>query len=303
MSPAPESLVIDKNQLAAATEELRLMETLAPKGLIGLPASVQMEVDTQPEGLQDSTQEQQGQPERPTKWQKPSAKGQGGGGKGRNQQGTSRYGSSWKGQGRGQSQTRKEGGQAEKPQPNMAKELQVLRTRMDMITALLLRRDNQLMIARLDSAFIFFLRTDMQGSLAVSLYHTGLTWKTAKEKEPQKLESPMRVVLMQAMLASVMARFEQLMSTDAKTHIIDPAGKTLTPEEVLKSLADLVILAKAPLVINRFHATRPMAQDYNSQALCRSAVWIASGVYMRQDKLQPAALAQRIAKMMSEFDS
>ena len=184
----------------------------------------------------------------------------------------------------------------------------------------------------------------------MTLYRTGVAWKELKEKHPQRLESPMRVVLMQALLTTVASRFEQLMATEAsrteaakigwltkdatkvnvmkwsaesKCHEVDPDGVPLPTEEVTKGLMDLIVLAKTPLVINRFHATRPLAQEYESQVLpmmldvglrlkeadkmweilrsmSRSAIWVAAGLYMRPDRLQRGALAQRIAAMMGQ---
>ena len=164
------------------------------------------------------------------------------------------------------------------------------------------------------------------------------------------LEAPMRVVLYQALLTTVASRFEQLMSneeskanavklgwitedagkinmmkwdSEAKRHVIDHSGNPLEVQKVLSMVMELVVLSKEPLVVNRFHATRPMTGEMEattmpmlldiglrSQAadkawgllrdLCGSAVWLAAGVNVRPDRLQRGPLAQRLATMQTK---
>ena len=82
---------------------------------------------------------------------------------------------------------------------NQLRELQQLRHRMDLLTTLVLRHDNQLNINAQDTAYMIFVRTDI-GNLGSIMYEAGKKWNEVKETNPEKLESPMRVVLMQKLL-------------------------------------------------------------------------------------------------------
>ena len=57
-----------------------------------------------------------------------------------------------------------------------------------MLTALILRHDNQINIASL------LPEDGYTGSMATALYQTGVFWRELKEKDPDKLEAPMRVL-------------------------------------------------------------------------------------------------------------
>ena len=360
MSPVPDhqelsQKALEQQKLEEATQELRLLETLVPQGAVGFPSfkspgARDMEVDLQDQHHREDDQDA----DRPPKWQKPESKGQGGRGKGQNQRQPAKpFGKSWGNQHSSHSDRwaqEADSWTTDSRQGNMQKELQQLRTRVDLLTTLLLRHDNQLAILRLDTAFMLFIRTDAKGNLAALLYQTGLKWKQAKEQDPTKLESPMRVVLVQALLSTVASRFEQLMATqetranaiqlgwlnedatllhnmkwdsEAKKHVINPMGNSLDPKKALSMVKELVILCKADLVVNRFHATRPITQEIESSVLpmmldvglrsqeadkawlllkdlCGSAIWLAAGVNMRPDRLQRGPLAQRLALLMEK---
>ena len=113
---------------------------------------------------------------RPSKWQKPQHKGEGGGGKGRSQ--TSSKG--WKSQQWGNW----------KDDSN-----QELKNLVSMLTNLVIRQEDQLNINRQDTAFVLFVRTDVQGSLAVSTFNIAKQWKQTKESNLEALKMPMRATL------------------------------------------------------------------------------------------------------------
>ncbi|CAE7801270.1 Pol [Symbiodinium sp. CCMP2592] len=301
----------DQQRLKEATGELRMMESLAPKGSVGLPSVLSQGAPQEPrDASMGNDLQEDGEPkldsDRPQKWQRQSNKGSGDLGKGPSQrppQRTSRQPSS-KGNGKGkqrqapwrQDQAQEEWYEEETWSTNHRETqyLQYLRSRVDLLTTLLLRHDNQLSILRLDSSYMVFIRTDMEGNLAKALYDTGVAWKETKEKSPEKLESPMRVVLCQALLTAVASRFEQLMNTEAskataislgwitadatklnrmkwdyeaKKHVIDTEGTQIEIKKALGMVMELVILCKEPLVVNRFHATRPMTKEVESATL------------------------------------
>ena len=139
-----------------------------------------------------------------------------------------------------------------------------------MLTALILRHDNQINIASL------LPEDGYTGSMATALYQTGVFWRELKEKDPDKLEAPMRVLLMQGLLSTVLARFEQMLpdlekqamaiklgwlnsegsqvtgmkwGQRTKKHIVDPTIQAMDTKQVTETITELV-LCKARLVVN-----------------------------------------------------
>ncbi|CAE7412247.1 Crnkl1 [Symbiodinium sp. CCMP2592] len=358
---------VAKQRLREATEELRMMESLAPKRSVGLPSALSQgalqEAQDVPMGREQVDEaDRRLESDRPQKWLKPGAKGSADLGKGQPQRQPARASKQHSAKGGGKGKYRQAPWRQEAEQEEWYEEdqwssnhrenqyIQYLKTRVDLLTTLLLRHDNQLSILRLDSSFMVFIRTDMEGSLARALYDTGVTWKETKEKEPAKLESPMRVVLCQALLTAVASRFEQMVNAEdskttaiqlgwltadatklnrmkwdheAKKHVIDSEGTQLEVKKALSMIMELVVLCKEPLVVNRFHATRPMTKETEAATLpmlldlgmrtpsadkawgllrdlCGSAIWLAAGVNVRPERLQRGPLPQKLAAMQAK---
>ncbi|CAE7191337.1 unnamed protein product [Symbiodinium microadriaticum] len=344
-SPLPQNMAAPglRGQLAEATEELRLIESLVPEGSQGFrksdhPRRMQID-DTLPEtaNLEDDK-------DHPAKWRRPDNKGQGGRGKGHSSnQPDETYEPYW-GESWGQSWSPQRQG-ANRADAQL-KELQHLRHRVDLLTTLVLRHDNALNILAQDQTYMIFVRTDIPGNLASILYEAGKAWNDLKASNPEKLEAPMRVILFQKLLFTVKARLEQILTSEDKLHQAqnlhwitedgaslnamkwDPehnrhvVNKELPVVEIMKAKSifeEMIILGRHPRSINRFHATRTMAETYTSPTLtfkldlglrtteagqmwaymnqlAHSALWVAAGTYARHNRLQRDPLAQKVAQ-------
>ena len=175
-------------------------------------------------------------------------------------------------------------------------------------------------------------------------------WTNLEENEtgiPGNAEAPMRVILFQHLIGTVAARLEALTSQpeslvkaqemgwltsnmdcltavkwdpESKKHVLDPD----LPEVPICQAKDMLIqstkLCVTPLVINRFHATRPLAENYtnptlammleiglrteeanmvwrNLNMLSQCSLWVAAGTYLRRERMQRSALANRLASV------
>ena len=90
-------------------------------------------------------------------------------------------------------------------------------------------------------------------------------------------------------------------------HTRDETVESLDPRKIEEALSELIQLAPEPLVVQRFHATRPLAAEYQSPVLsmfmevglrteaaqktwhhlnllARSAVWAAGSCFLRHDR-------------------
>ena len=188
-------------------------------------------------------------------------------------------------------------------------------------------------------------------SLAVSTYTVAKVWKDTKANALDKLTNPLRVVLFQHVLTTTAPRLEALESSTEqkenakklgwlsedgnhyvrmkwnptlKKHEVDP-GIQRVPVQVAKSmLLEAATLAKEPFAANRFHATRPLSEEYQSPTLtfilevglrtqeanriwqilnnmAQTSVWVAAGVFSRHERLQRTALASRVAQGYSNY--
>ncbi|CAE7360998.1 Pol [Symbiodinium sp. KB8] len=169
-----------------------------------------------------------------------------------------------------------------------------LRATVSMLTRLVLRHDTQHAIARQDSAFVLFVRTDAPDSLAKSTYQLAQQWHDLKANSPDKLKHPMRTILFQHVIKCTAERFEKMvatpssrstavamdwMSTDeqmvnglkwdseARKHVKDDTVAPLRIQEVREALQETLVACVEPLVVARFHATRKLAAEYSSQTI------------------------------------
>ena len=101
-------------------------------------------------------------------------------------------------------------------------------------------------------------------------------------------------------------------------YVKDPEVTPLSIAVVREALQELVAMSTRPLVVTRYHATRKLAEQYTSPTLTmllevgnrteeadvawkrlhkleRSAVWVASGAFLRREHMQRSPLAQRLA--------
>ena len=339
--------------LKEATRELEMLtsimseqSTQAP-GTASTPSgttSEAMHVDKPDEATASTQDESKDHPEAPpAKWQKGEAKGQNkaGRGKGRKQDSERSDNHNWS-----NSSWKK---WDDKPD----KEHKELKSLVVMMGSLLLRHEDQQNITRLDGGFVLFLRTDVENNLAKGLYHTAQQWKTTKQQYPEKLTLPMRVVLFQSVVMTTAARWEKVISDPEllkkaieakwispdgqttlclqwdnvkKAHVPALGGNQIPIKEVNTLLMELVTRAKLPLVVNRFHATRPLSEEYSSPVLpmlievggrtdaarkawqildrlAYTSVWISSTTYLRHERLQRSQLANRVSDYLRQMSS
>eukprot|EP00439_Symbiodinium_sp_Y106_P076315 s529_g15.t1 len=115
------------------------------------------------------------------------------------------------------------------------------------------------------------------------MYEAGKKWNEVKEANPEKLESPMRVILMQKLVLTVLERFNKVMGSEEKMeqakalgwltedgkqlaamrwhpeqrkHVPCPELKALDPDQVKQWLKDMAVLCANPRAVNRFHKLR-----------------------------------------------
>ena len=192
-------------ELDAATLELQTIRQLCPTlaASVGAAMDAESSAADRPETRQaDKTaRAEDGQPEeggREAKWHKPGSKG-GNNPKGKGVSGNSSSDkwTTWK----------KEWNHYDKQEQGQLKQL---KQQVEMLSTLVLRHENQLQINRQDTAFVFFMWTDLPNNLAVSTYTVAKVWKETKANSPEKLQHPLRVILFQHLLMTVASRLEAL---------------------------------------------------------------------------------------------
>ena len=196
------------------------------------------------------------------------------------------------------------------------------------------------------------LRQELQHPAQMSSNHAGtdLPYRMAhavKNQTPEQLEAPMRTTLLQHLLVTVKDRMEKMMETpssrstaislgwlsendqelmglkwdqEAHRHVRDVSVTPIRIDEAMGTLAELIALIKEPLVVARYHATRPLSEQYQAPTLtmlleiglrtsaahtvwsglnklAQSALWVAAGAFLRQERIQRSPLAQKLAAL------
>ena len=349
-----------KRGLEDATKELELLRSLAPLNVRSGEASQATEVN----GMPGSSSEQQQTEFRSNKFHKPASKGgeQGakGGGKGprghkSNQRGKPKgYGGSWQQQSQGRHQAWDQEWDSQGNSERETEENLNLRMIVKLLTTLVLRHESQHCINRLDTGYVVFLKTALPDNLATSTYTMAQKWHALKTKEPEKLEAPMRAVLLQHLFVTVKTKLMKMLETpssrstavalgwlstdeaeimglkwdwdqEQRRHVQDDQVKPLKVDEVKEALDTLILKVKEPLVVARYHATRPLSEQYQSptltmllevglrtdaahetwkllRKLSQSAAWVAAGAFIRPEKIQRSPLAQKLATLLQSLN-
>ncbi|CAE7828545.1 Pol [Symbiodinium sp. CCMP2592] len=333
-------------ELREATQDLSLLRSMIHQTQPGMASNMDWSRDLhrarESELWEDS--------ERPPKWSRPDQKGQKGnrGGKGQNpRRQAPHFGNSGRDHQPGPP-TRKPQQQTDERAAPTRQEMQEFRNILGIMKTLVLRQETQQTIMRQDTGFMVFVQTNAPGNLAQSLYRIGQQWNTMKREDPTALQSPMRVVLYQHLLETIKDKFLAMMNSpssrskaaemgwisqdgkevyavkwdmDQQKHVKDATVGGLSPQEIEEALTELIILAPEVLVVQRFHATRQLAEEYQSPVigmflevglrttaaqttwrrlhmLARSATWAAGGCFLRHERMQMSALAKRLANLM-----
>ena len=146
---------------------------------------------------------------------------------------------------------------------------------------------------RADRGYVLYLNT--KDGILPNLLATSVKWKQIQEEDKSKLDKSLRVTLLLALLMEWGARLEKTLSDRAlkavaqqadwlttadpaawsyqswdaarKEVITLPEAVPYPAQQLLEDLRKLTILIDRPGVIHRFHATRPMAETYQSEVL------------------------------------
>ena len=219
------------------------------------------------------------------------------------------------------------------------------------IGRLVLRLEDTQAVTNLDNEFVVFLQTSATGnpwSITDSLYGVACDWHSKKEKDPTSLSQPMRNVLLFCMLKSLQDQLEALESSAAMCEQARTMGlvegtsylflqwnSTLKKHEkaaqdpiehqaAIAIVRQLVQLTAYPNVVGRFHATRRLSDNMESEIipftlvlqnrsaesqrfhalfsrLARNSCWHLIGSTMRPSKLGRSALAQLLEKLLRQL--
>ena len=145
-----------------------------------------------------------------------------------------------------------------------------------------------------DTSFVLFIQTHLEHSVAKSTFEVAQKWHVMKATTPERLESPMRVLLFQHLIQQVTQKFEVMVASSSSrstavslgwlnkeethvngvrwdpeqhTHIQDQTVPAIPITEVRTALEEITLKCTKPLVIARYHATRKLASDYQSPTL------------------------------------
>ncbi|CAE7827973.1 unnamed protein product [Symbiodinium sp. CCMP2592] len=325
-------------QMKEATKELELLRALAPQEVTNLPNRSENPGAAE-EPLDRAQDSWFGEPQ--PKYHKDGNKGSEGRGKGgaekraRDQEtydnswhSQNSWPSQWRGQWESHAQKGKNKGKGKgknkrQPYPHhdpwsgeeMPEECKAM---INMMANMILRQEAQILIQRQDTAFVVFMQTQMEDSVAKSTYTLAQKWHAMKAKEPEKLSSPMRVLLFQHFIKTVIEKVDRMVSTPSarstaaslgwmndegtqingvkwdaenRTHTKDTTVKPLATTEVQEALAEILIKCPQDLVVSRYHATRKLASEYQSPTLTMmleigNGVEAAQAVWRRLHQLE-----------------
>eukprot|EP00439_Symbiodinium_sp_Y106_P014883 s9371_g2.t1 len=262
------------------------------------------------------------------------------------------YGGSWQQQSQGRHQAWDQEWDSQDSSERETEENLNLRMIVKLLSTLVLRHESQHCINRLDTGYVVFLKTDLPDNLATSTYMMAQKWHALKTKEPEELEAPTRMVLLQHLFMTVKTKLMKMLETpssrstavalgwlstdeaeimgrkwdqEQRRHVQDDQVKPLKVEEVKEALDTLILKVKEPLVVARYHATRPLSEQYQSPTLAmllevglrtdaahetwkllrklsQSAAWVAAGAFIRPEKIQRSPLAQKLATLLQSLN-
>ena len=206
-------------------------------------------------------------------------------------------------------------------------------------------------IQHLDSQFVLFLKTEENNrswSITSALFKVATEWHRVKAENPSSLELPMRAVLMHCLLDALLEKLKTIekdgellekakqlglvegtsypfLQWDAaqKKHI-RAQQEPLSHGEAIQTVTLLSQLTATPDIIGRFHAMRPLSQQYQAEVvpfllqvqnrnaesqqfylgmrrLCRCSLMHLIGATMRPSRLGRSPLAVQIEKILRDL--
>ena len=269
------------------------------------------------------------------KWPKSNAKGNKGKGKGKGQKG----GNKAQGSSQGATLTQEQ-----------------IMEAIRLLTQLALRHEDNINILRQDRAFLLLMKTSGPESMVNALFGISQQWK--QHREEGKTEAPLRIALLKCLILELKTRAQQIIESKEKAQtaakmgwlqlskdrepcwlplVWDSANQVDKPVQDLGPLPhsdamralDTVMSGADGMIIQRFHSTRPLAQDpqgammaflmevsnrggeaqevYSAiSTLCHSALFYVIGARIRVDTAKRTPLANRVQEilnMCSPYDS
>ena len=192
----------------------------------------------------------------------------------------------------------------------MVKQLAELKA-INMLTTLVLRQEVQLNIHKQDTAYVLFLNTQGQDSMAGSLFHIGAQWHKTKSQA-----QAMGYLRPDGKIPGL--RWDP----QERQHVLDDRVEALPREEIEEALKELMVLSSKDYVISRFHGMRKLTEEFRSPTvgmflelgmrteaanrtrqllhrLCQSGAWLSAGCYLRHERMQLSALAKRLSNLSS----
>ena len=290
-----------KRSLSEATKELQLLQSLAPAEMI----------DTAHRGtagwfgeqMTPSSDSQASKLHKPDNKGRQAGKGLPGKGNGRGQNKGPKVGQRGRARGSGPAWKGQDARSQRQPQDTWTEDVEEepedlgdLKTMVKLLTALVLRHESQHCINRLDTGFVIFLQTDIPNSVAVSTYRMAQRWHAVKNLSENEQEL-------------MGLKWDQ----EAHRHVRDVSVTPIRIDEAMET-------PKEPLVVARYHATRPLSEQYQAPTLTmlleiglrtsaahtvwsglnkltQSAMWVAAGAFLRQERIQRSPLAQKLAAL------
>ena len=168
-----------------------------------------------------------------------------------------------------------------------------VRELLAMLTRLTLRQEDSIAALQADTSFMLYMDTAGDMSMTTTLWEMSQRWKKLKEEESSKVTQSLRVTLMTGLFMELKSRMElaldaktrptfekhgwltegddpkwafQIWDPEAKDMKTDPSQDPIPHTHMLKDVARLLTLLPTNLV-QKFHATRPMAAEYQSNTL------------------------------------
>ena len=216
------------------------------------------------------------------------------------------------------------------------------------VAALCLRHEDSLSLLHLDKGFVLFQKTKSPESLLKTMFDISTQWK--QSKATGQVTSPLRVVLLKCFVTELQARLEKVDQDEPTKESVIKAGwatqrdtdglcwpyfrydpqtkqecvdtsKTPIPHaraiDVLKGI--LVLLS--PDTLHKFHATRPLAEQYESEMISflihvalrgdlseqlyrqllqleHSSTLFLMGARLRRERIQRSPLANHVANLL-----
>ena len=168
-------------------------------------------------------------------------------------------------------------------------------TRWSSCSGYFLRHEDAINLLRAGSSFVMHMKMNVPSSVVRMLYAAANSWRNIKQKEPAKLDGPMRASLLYCLCMEFKTRLEEIVNKDealekmvklswvsrspvltwaylrwdaaSKKMTVDTSQPPLSHTEVLEHVSKIARLCPRQHALARFHLTRPMAEEMRGDSL------------------------------------